>query len=297
MKPQRTTPNLVRDRRELIRTLSLEGQTVAQILPRVMHFRTPPRGEDPARSQLCMRKIVEKDRRLMGLSTYVMVDREVVRARRAEMRALLNKSAPFCVDEFARKHGVTPQAITNDLARMGESKNPAWMAKRLNAATSRVMAGTSPTEAAQQHRISVASLRRFLVRTCPEWRELRRVVEDGPITWVWPKATAPFLHRMDRTDPGARDALNRSALDAAVERQAPEALRGILQRTPELAEDIRRRLYRRRRIKPAVLDLLTEVGVPIDAAWMALYQKRQARADRKVLQGTDTPTAGPRRLI
>jgi hypothetical protein len=289
MKAQCTTAELVRERREIIRTLSLQGQTVAQILPKVMSFRPAKRGEDPSHSELCLRKIVEKDRRLMGLSTYIMVDRNVVRDRRIEMRSLLDKATnkspiPFSVEEFAQKHNVTPQAITNDLARMGESKNPAWMAKRLNNASSRVIAGTSTREAAIQNRISIHALRRFLVQTCPEWRELRKVNEDGPVTWVWPKKTERFLQRMDHSAPGTRDALNRSAVDVAIHRQSVDTLRGILKRTPEVAEDIRRRVHEIRRIHPAVLDLLSEVGAPIDAAWITRFGQRQARKDRVLLR-------------
>jgi lambda repressor-like predicted transcriptional regulator len=290
MKTQRSTPAQVRERRELIRTLSLDGQTVAQIIPQILAFMPTNKKETPERIHLRTRKIVEKDRRLMGLSTYVMVDRETVRARRIEMRSLLNKAAPFSVQEFAAKHNVTPQAITNDLARMGESKNPAWMAKRLNAAFGRVLAGLSTREAARQNRVSLPSLRRFLVSTCPEWRELRRCTEDGPVTWVWPKKTDAFLDRLDHVPEGTRDALNRSALDAAVQRQAVPALIGLLERTPEIAEDLRRRVHEQRRPKVEVLDLLARYGVPIDEAWIDRYRKQQARADRKLLIGSDEPT-------
>lgn len=298
MKTHRIPPEQIAQRRELIRQLSLDGLTVAQIIPRVAAFIPTSPKETAERIHLRTRKIVEKDRRTMGLSTYVMVDRDAVRTRRQELRALVDRTQTFSVQEFAAKHGVSPQAITNDLARWGESKNPAWMARKLNNAAGRVLAGASTQEAAKQNRISLASVRRFLVQTNPDWRELRRCTEDGPATWVWPKRPEAFFARLDHGIEGARDALNRSALDTAVQRQSVPILQGLLERTPEIAEDIRRRVHEQRRPSIEVLDLLSAHGVPIDAAWIERYQKRQARIDRKRLQGVDpTPTSPPPRRI
>ena len=295
---KRIPPEQIAQRRDLIRQLSLDGLTVAQIIPRVAAFIPTSPKETAERIHLRTRKIVEKDRRMMGLSTYVMVDRDKVRTRRQELRSLVDRSQAFSVQEFAAKHGVSPQAITNDLARWGEAKNPAWMARKLNNAAVRVLAGASTKEAAKQNRISVAAVRRFLVQTNPDWREMRRCTEDGPATWVWSRRPDAFFKQLDHGIEGARDALNRSALDAAVHRQSVPILRGLLERTPEVAEDIRRRVHEQRRPSIEVLDLLNRHGVPIDAAWIARYQKRQARADRKRLQGVDpTPTSPPPRRI